>query len=106
MAAPMREEPDVEAAAAPAPAEPETTKDKCRLKLWAGASVLGIIASTALLIVDTIYIKLPYAAAAVFLAPVGARLAHALAEARLRRAFAIGLVVVARNMIREAVFAA
>ena len=46
------------------------------------------------------------AAAAVFLAPVGARLAHALPEARLRRAFAIGLVVVALNMIREAVFAA
>ncbi len=66
----LREAPDVEAAPAPAaPAEPETTnEDKCRLKLWAGASVLGIIASAALLVVDTVYIKLPYAAAAVFLA--------------------------------------
>lgn len=44
------------------------------------------------------------AIAAVFLAPVGARLAHALPEHRLRQAFAIGLVIVALNMLREAFF--
>ncbi|PWE17048.1 hypothetical protein DDZ18_10120 [Marinicauda salina] len=44
------------------------------------------------------------AAAAVGLAPVGAHLAHSLNPARLRQAFAIGLVVVALNMLREAVF--
>jgi len=45
------------------------------------------------------------AAAAVFLAPVGARLAHALPERRLKQAFAVGLVVGAINMLREAVLA-
>lgn len=43
------------------------------------------------------------AGAAVFLAPVGAMLAHKLNAARLKRAFAIGLLIVAANMIREAV---
>jgi uncharacterized membrane protein YfcA len=42
------------------------------------------------------------ASAAVFLAPVGASLAHRLNAARLKQAFAIGLLVVAVNMIREA----
>lgn len=44
------------------------------------------------------------AAAAVFLAPVGAALAHRLNAARLKQAFAIGLLIVAVNMLREAVF--
>jgi len=44
------------------------------------------------------------AGAAVGLAPLGARLAHALPADQLRKAFAIGLVVVAVNMLREAVF--
>ncbi|MGJ3231278.1 MAG: sulfite exporter TauE/SafE family protein [Oceanicaulis sp.] len=43
------------------------------------------------------------AGAAVFLAPVGAALAHRLNAARLKQAFAIGLLIVALNMIREAV---
>ena len=43
------------------------------------------------------------ASAAVFLAPVGANLAHRLNAARLKQAFAIGLLLVALNMIREAV---
>ncbi len=43
------------------------------------------------------------AASAVFLAPVGAGLAHRLNAARLKQAFAIGLLVVALNMLREAV---
>ncbi len=42
------------------------------------------------------------AASAYFLAPVGARLAHSLNAARLRQAFAVGLVLVALNMLREA----
>jgi len=46
------------------------------------------------------------AGAAVFLAPVGAALAHRLNAARLRQAFAVGLLIVALNMLREAVFAA
>lgn len=45
------------------------------------------------------------AAAAVFLAPVGASLAHKLNAARLKQAFAVGLLLVAVNMIREAVMA-
>lgn len=44
------------------------------------------------------------AGAAVFLAPVGASLAHRLNAARLKQAFAIGLLIVAGNMLREAVF--
>ncbi|MGX6647097.1 sulfite exporter TauE/SafE family protein [Maricaulaceae bacterium MS644] len=44
------------------------------------------------------------AAAAVFLAPVGAALAHRLNAARLKQAFAICLLIVAVNMLREAVF--
>ena len=52
----------------PWPARGEPIVVPVEINQWAGASVLGIIASTALLIVDTIYIKLPYAAAAVFLA--------------------------------------
>lgn len=43
------------------------------------------------------------AGAAVFLAPVGASLAHKLNAARLKQAFAVGLLIVAANMIREAV---
>ena len=40
---------------------------------------------------------------AFFVAPLGARLAHALPERQLRRAFAVALLLVAINMIREAV---
>lgn len=43
------------------------------------------------------------AAAAVFLAPVGAAIAHKLNAARLKQVFAIGLLIVALNMLREAV---
>ena len=46
------------------------------------------------------------AGAAVFVAPIGAALAHRLNAERLRQAFAIGLLVVALNMLREAIFAA
>lgn len=42
------------------------------------------------------------AAAAVFLAPVGASLAHKLDAKRLKQIFAIGLLVLSLNMIREA----
>lgn len=56
------------------------------------------------------YVSMPgfviLAGAAVGLAPVGARLAHALPAARLRKAFAVGLAVVAFNMLREAFFGA
>jgi len=52
------------------------------------------------------YVSLPgfliLAGAAVTLTPLGARLAHALPAARLRKAFAIGLVLVAANMLYEA----
>lgn len=44
------------------------------------------------------------AGAAVFLAPVGARLAHRMDASRLKKAFAIGLLIVSLNMLREAVF--
>jgi len=42
------------------------------------------------------------AGAAVFLAPVGANLAHSLNAKRLKQIFAIGLLVMALNMLREA----
>jgi len=45
------------------------------------------------------------AGAAVLLAPVGASLAHRLNAARLRQVFAIGLALVALNMLRSAIFA-
>ncbi|MEO1037971.1 MAG: sulfite exporter TauE/SafE family protein [Pseudomonadota bacterium] len=45
------------------------------------------------------------AGSAFFLAPEGARLAHRLNAARLKQAFAVGLVIVALNMLREAFFA-
>lgn len=44
------------------------------------------------------------AGSAFMLAPVGANLAHKLPEARLRRAFAVGLVFVALNMLQEAIW--
>ncbi len=44
------------------------------------------------------------AASAVFVAPVGAKLAHRLNAARLRQAFAIGLALVALNMLRSAIW--
>ena len=44
------------------------------------------------------------AGAAVFLAPVGAALAHRLNAARLKQVFAIALLLLALNMVREAVF--
>lgn len=44
------------------------------------------------------------AATAVFVAPLGARLAHRLNAARLRQAFAIGLALVALNMLRSAIW--
>ena len=44
------------------------------------------------------------AASAVFLAPVGANLAHRLNAKRLKQIFAIGLLVMALNMLREAIF--
>lgn len=44
------------------------------------------------------------AIAAVLLAPVGASLAHRLNAARLKQVFAIGLLLVALNMLREAAF--
>ncbi len=44
------------------------------------------------------------AAAAVFVAPLGAALAHRLNAARLRQAFAIGLALVAANMMRSAIW--
>jgi len=37
-------------------------------------------------------------------APIGARLAHRLPQAQLKRAFAVLLAVVALNMLREALF--
>ena len=46
------------------------------------------------------------AGAAVLMAPIGARLAHRLDSTRLKRAFAIGLFIVALNMVREALFGA
>ena len=44
------------------------------------------------------------AGAAVFIAPLGAKLAHRLNAARLRQAFGIGLALVALNMLRSAVW--
>jgi uncharacterized membrane protein YfcA len=44
------------------------------------------------------------AGAGMFLTPIGARLAHRMDPARLRKAFAIGLTLMALNMLREAVF--
>lgn len=44
------------------------------------------------------------AGSAFFLAPIGARLAHRLNAERLKQAFAVGLVIVALNMLREAFF--
>ncbi len=44
------------------------------------------------------------AGAAVFLAPVGAALAHRLNAARLKQIFGVALLVLSLNMIREAVF--
>ena len=44
------------------------------------------------------------AASAFFVAPLGAKLAHALPAQTLKRLFAIGLVVVAISLLREAIF--
>lgn len=44
------------------------------------------------------------AGSAFFLAPVGAALAHRLPDKQLRKAFAVGLVIVALNMLREALW--
>ncbi|WP_019961463.1 sulfite exporter TauE/SafE family protein [Woodsholea maritima] len=43
------------------------------------------------------------AASAFFVAPLGAKLAHALPEKTLRKAFAVGLFIMGVNMIREVV---
>jgi uncharacterized membrane protein YfcA len=45
------------------------------------------------------------AGSAFFLAPVGAALAHKLNAARLKQIFAIALLILSLNMIREAIFA-
>ena len=44
------------------------------------------------------------AASAVFLAPVGANLAHSLNPKRLKQFFAVGLLIMSLNMLREAIF--
>lgn len=54
------------------------------------------------------YVNLPafvaLASTAIFLAPIGAKLAHSLDEGMLRRVFGVALLVLGLNMVREAVF--
>ena len=54
------------------------------------------------------YVSVPgfavLASTAVLLAPVGAKLAHSLDEGRLRKVFAVALLVLGLNMVREAIF--
>ena len=55
------------------------------------------------------YVNLPgfalLAGCAFFVAPLGARLAHALPERTLKRCFAVGLVIVGSMLVREALLA-